>query len=102
VLATLLGRFPRLQLLWADGAYTGILIAWVLDIIQRPKGVKRFVLLAHRGIVEWTFCPCSTKVDATINRMVHKRTVNHEIARVLFLSSSRFLYKLFQNQIDAP
>ena len=28
VLARLLGRFPRLQIIWADAAYAGKLIAW--------------------------------------------------------------------------
>ena len=28
VLAKLLGRFPRLQVIWADGAYAGRLVAW--------------------------------------------------------------------------
>ena len=30
VLAKLLNRFPRLQVIWADAAYTGRLVAWVL------------------------------------------------------------------------
>ena len=28
VLSRLLGRFPRLQIIWADAAYAGRLIAW--------------------------------------------------------------------------
>ena len=28
VLARLLGRFPRLQIIWGDAAYAGKLIAW--------------------------------------------------------------------------
>ena len=30
LLAKLLGRFPRLQVIWADAAYAGRLIAWAL------------------------------------------------------------------------
>ena len=30
VLAKLLGRFPRLQVIWADAAYAGRLVAWAL------------------------------------------------------------------------
>ena len=44
VLQKLAGRFPRLQLIWADGGYAGQLIAWVhelggwlLEIVKRPR-----------------------------------------------------------------
>jgi putative transposase len=56
------GRFPRLRLLWADGAYAGELVAWVqsfagrvLEIVKRPEGAKGFVLLPRRWVVERTF-----------------------------------------------
>ena len=39
VLAKLLGRFPRLQVIWADAAYAGRLVAWGLD--HRELGAKR-------------------------------------------------------------
>ena len=62
VLTLLQGRFPRLQRIWADGNDAGELIpwvftfgGWVLEIVRRPKGVKGFVLLPHRWIVERTF-----------------------------------------------
>lgn len=55
-------QFSRLQLLWADGAYSGQLIdwvkeqcGWVLQIVTRPKGAKGFHLLARRWVVERTF-----------------------------------------------
>ncbi len=61
----LLGRFPRLRLIWADGAYSGKLIAWVaafagwvLEIVKRSddqKERKGFVLLPRRWVVERTF-----------------------------------------------
>ncbi len=57
--------FPRLQLIWADGAYSGVLLDWVaklrdlnplrLEIIKRKKGIKGFQLLPHRWKVERTF-----------------------------------------------
>ena len=57
--------FPRLQLIWADGAYAGVLLDWVaklrdlhplrLEIIKRKKGIKGFQLLPHRWKVERTF-----------------------------------------------
>lgn len=62
VLAKLLGRFPRLKLIWADGGYTGELVEWVralgnwlLDIVKRPKDARGFVLLPRRWVVERTF-----------------------------------------------
>ncbi len=56
------GQLPRLQLLWADGAYAGTFLAWVqrtcgwiVQTVLRPVGVKGFVLLPHRWVVERTF-----------------------------------------------
>ena len=55
------GKFPRLSLVWADGGYAGALIGWVaavcgwmLQTILRPVGVKGFVLLPRRWVVERT------------------------------------------------
>jgi putative transposase len=58
-------RFSRLRVIWADQAYAGDLIAWVwalrpwrkvrLDIVRRPEGIKGFLLLPKRWIVERTF-----------------------------------------------
>jgi putative transposase len=58
-------RCSRLRLIWADRAYAGDLIAWVwarrsrrnvrLDIVKRPEGIKGFLLLPKRWIVERTF-----------------------------------------------
>jgi putative transposase len=43
VLQRLLGRFPRLKLIWADGAYAGKLVrwakrkgGWLLELVRRP------------------------------------------------------------------
>ena len=53
---------PNLKVIYADGAYSGELIKWVaenleckLEIIRRPKGIKGFVLLPKRWVVERTF-----------------------------------------------
>jgi len=61
VLQKLTDRFPRLQLIWADGGYAGQLIAWVhelggwlLEIVKRPDESK-FVVLPRRWVVERTF-----------------------------------------------
>lgn len=62
VLTKVKGRFPRLQLIWADGGYAGKLVDWVktvchwvLDIVRRPKGMKGFQVLPRRWVVERTF-----------------------------------------------
>ncbi len=62
VLQKLLGRFPRLRLIWADGGYRGKLIewtaslgGWVLEIVKRNDDVKGFKVLPNRWVVERTF-----------------------------------------------
>jgi len=55
-------QFSRLRRIWADGAYGGDLIAWVwalrpwrnirLAMVKRPDGIKGFLLLPKRWIVE--------------------------------------------------
>lgn len=56
------GKFPRLLLFWADGAYAGELIDWfkafanwVLEIVKKPDGQKGFQVLPRRWVVERTF-----------------------------------------------
>ncbi len=56
-------RFPRLELIWADGGYN----AWQVDaavakvpplrmeIVKRSDDVKGFVILPRRWLVERTF-----------------------------------------------
>lgn len=55
-------KFPSLQLIWADGGYNGALIdwvkttcGWVLQTVLRPVGVKGFIVLPRRWVVERTF-----------------------------------------------
>ena len=45
VINKLIGRFPRLRLIWADAGYRGQLVdwvmsmsGWVLEIVKRPQG----------------------------------------------------------------
>ena len=61
VLQKLVGRFPRLTLIWADGGYTGQLIAWTkqlanwtLEIVKRSDDRHSFQVLPKRWIVERT------------------------------------------------
>lgn len=62
VFAKAQGRFPRLQLIWADGGYAGKLIdyvmllyCWILQIVKRTDGEKGFKVLPRRWVVERTF-----------------------------------------------
>ena len=62
VIKKLIGRFPRLQLIWADAGYTGQLVdwvkeltGWVMEIVKRPKDSHEFVVLPRRWVVERTF-----------------------------------------------
>ena len=52
----------RLKLIWADQGYRGKLVEWcreylqtVFEIVSRPEGVKGFILLPRRWVVERTF-----------------------------------------------
>jgi putative transposase len=62
VLEKVRDQLPRLQLIWADGGYAGELInwvrdrfGWILQTILRPVGVRGFVVLPRRWVVERTF-----------------------------------------------
>jgi putative transposase len=54
-------RLPRLQVIWADGAYAAVRdwvqtrCQWVLATVLRPLGVQGFIVLPKRWIVERTF-----------------------------------------------
>ena len=56
-------NLPRLQLIWADGGYSGEpfaqwvkkTVGWVLEVVKRNKEAKGFELLPKRWIVERTF-----------------------------------------------
>jgi transposase len=59
-LSGLKARFPRLKLIWADGAYEAA-VGWakqlgryVLELVRKPEGQKGFVLLPRRWVVERT------------------------------------------------
>lgn len=62
VLPRLLGRFPRLERIWADGAYAGKLVQWAqrtggwqLEVVRRPAHQHTFQVLPRRWVVERTF-----------------------------------------------
>lgn len=60
---SIVARFPRLELIWADGGYAGPKLGdwmrgacrWVLSIIKRSDDVKGFQVLPRRWVVERTF-----------------------------------------------
>ena len=61
VFSRLKDRFPRLQLIWADGGYQGELVnwarefgGWLLQIVHRTEKTG-FVVLPRRWVVERTF-----------------------------------------------
>jgi putative transposase len=61
VLGKAKGKFPRLQLIWADGGYAGKLIdwvkakcGWILEIVKRSDDIKGFQVLPRRWVVERT------------------------------------------------
>ena len=61
VIAKLMGRFPRLRLIWADAGYSGQLVdwvmsvsGWVLEIVRRPRASHSFEALPRRWVVERT------------------------------------------------
>jgi putative transposase len=55
--------FARLQLIWADGGYSGVefkawvwkLTSWLFEIVNRPEGTTGFAVLPRRWVVERTF-----------------------------------------------
>lgn len=55
------GRFPRLQLVWADSGYAGQLVAWLAEfcawtlVIVKRTTPHAFQLLPRRWVVERTF-----------------------------------------------
>jgi putative transposase len=63
LLALIRARFPRLTLIWADGAYAGPklndwvqrMCHWVLSIVKRSDDVHGFQVLPRRWVVERTF-----------------------------------------------
>jgi putative transposase len=56
------GSCPRLAVIWADAAYSGIPAAWVanvwgkrLEVVPKPARDGQFHLLSRRWVVERTF-----------------------------------------------
>ena len=52
------GRFSRLKLIWADGAYAAV-VGWakavcggVLELVRKPEGLRTFQVLPHRWVAE--------------------------------------------------
>ncbi len=60
VLAKIVGRFPRLRLIWTDGAYQPVVGwaksfgGWTLELVRKPKELRTFQVLPHLWKVERT------------------------------------------------
>ena len=61
VLAKLLGRFPRLRVIWTYAGYSGRLVAWawatggwLLTVVKRKPDTHHFEVLPRRWVVELT------------------------------------------------
>ncbi|EYB68873.1 hypothetical protein DEIPH_ctg015orf0001 [Deinococcus phoenicis] len=61
LLGSLAKRFPQLRYIWADGGYSGELVAWakqvlswVVEIVKGVAGQRGFVVLPRRWVVERT------------------------------------------------
>ena len=61
VLTKLVGRFPRLRVIWADAAYAGRLVSWarssggwLLRVVRRRPDSHTFEVLPRRWVVERT------------------------------------------------
>jgi putative transposase len=58
---SLYNRWCRLKLIWADGAYKGIVgyarqhFGWALEIVKREPGTKGFKVLPRRWVAERSF-----------------------------------------------
>jgi putative transposase len=61
LLAARIPALPRLAVIWVDGAYTALVewaqrrFGWIVTTILRPVGVRGYVHLPKRWIVERTF-----------------------------------------------
>ena len=102
LLGALRKRFPKLRHILADRVYRGdqLLNAiaplgrWTIEIIQRPPGVKSFLLLPRRWVVERTFAwfgrcrRLARDFEATIKSatawilLAHLRLLSRRIAKL--------------------
>lgn len=62
LLPQILGVFPRLTRIWADGTYRGTLVEWaltlgsfIIDVVTRDPAHKGFQVIKRRWVVERTF-----------------------------------------------
>ena len=79
VINKLLGRFPRLRLIWADAGYAGQLVDWVmsvsgwaLEIVRRPRDSHQFCSRHVPAVAEtWTH-PRPTTSAASSAQCAHR------------------------------
>lgn len=89
-------RWCRLKKIWADGAYDDIVayvsktFGWTLEIVRRPDGVKGFVVVARRWVVERTFAWLTR--SRRLARDYERRPATHEA--MVYIASIRRMLKL--------
>ena len=83
MLTKLLGRFPRLRVIWADAGYAGQLRAWAwatggrqLTVVRRKPDSHRFEVLPRRWVVERTLAWLSR--CRRLSKDYEERTANSE------------------------
>ena len=79
VLVKLLNRFPRLQVIWADAAYAGRLVAWawatggwVLSVVRRNPDSHRFEVLPRRWVVGELYITLASVSDRRYGGLGHR------------------------------
>ncbi len=92
LLAGLGPLMPRLEKIWADGAYSGKKLAkwceeqggWELEVVERDRGTKGFEVLPKRWIVERTFgwLRKDRRLDKDYERKVHTSEALIEVAMI--------------------
>lgn len=103
-------RFPRLQVVWADGKYHNHQLnrwlkgkpkvhPWRLEIVSRPAGTTGFVLLPKRWVVERTFAwLCRNR---RLSRDYERRTDSSE-CRIRIAAIHGMLKRLTGHQHQPP
>jgi len=99
--------FPRLKVLWADSKYHNYELKWWvqrwgwyrIEVVTRPDGVKGFVLLPKRWVVERTFAWLGGY--RRLSKDYEKTTAASE-ARIKLAAIHTMLKRLKGRKADAP
>jgi transposase len=106
LLARLREKFSTIALVWADGGYAGRLVTWArtvlactVEIVKRSDGMKGFVVLPRRWVVERTFAHLTRH-----RRLVrcYERTPGHHEAMIWWATVSIMTRRLTRHLADEP